>query len=109
MVSKRILDVMPTVLAIVDDLRAGVPISEISAAFHNTLAEMIVTIARHTGEKQVILTGGCFQNKTLLERTIDRLRANGFHPYWNRFIPPNDGGIALGQVMAALREQTACV
>jgi hydrogenase maturation protein HypF len=102
---KRILDLKLTVLAIIDDLRGGVPVSEISGAFHNTLAEMIVDTARSVGEKRVILTGGCFQNKTLLERTIDRLLVEGFHPYWHRIIPPNDGGIALGQIMAALKEQ----
>ncbi len=107
--SKRIIDLKLTVLAMIDDLRTGVSISEISAVFHNTLAEIIVTIARCSGEKQVVLTGGCFQNKTLLERTIDRLVAEGFHPYWHRTIPPNDGGIALGQIMAVLREQKICV
>lgn len=103
--SKRIIDLKLTVLAIMDDLRNGVPKSEISAAFHNTLAEMIVSIARCAGEKQVVLTGGCFQNKTLLERTINRLLMEDFQPHWHRTIPPNDGGIALGQVMGALREQ----
>jgi hydrogenase maturation protein HypF len=88
----------------VADWRAGIPVSEISAVFHNTLAEMIVTMARQTGEKRVVLSGGCFQNKMLLERTIQRLLAEGFQPYWHRTIPPNDGGIALGQIMAALRE-----
>lgn len=100
-----ILDFKPMVRAIVDDVRTGVAISEISAVFHITLAEMIVTIARRTNEKQVVLTGGCFQNKTLLERTISRLLIEGFHPYWHQSIPPNDGGIALGQIVAALREQ----
>jgi hydrogenase maturation protein HypF len=106
---KRIIDLKLTVLAMIDDLRNGVPMGEISAVFHNTLAEMIVTIARSSGEKQVVLTGGCFQNKTLLERAIDRLLAEGFHLYWHRTIPPNDGGVALGQIMAAIREQEKCV
>jgi hydrogenase maturation protein HypF len=107
--SRRILDVKLMVLAMIDDLRAGVPIGEISAVFHNTLAEMIVNIAQWVGENRVVLTGGCFQNKTLLERTIDRLLTEGFQPYWHRTIPTNDGGIALGQIMAALREQSTCV
>lgn len=102
-VSKRILDLK--LMAIIDEWRAGVPVGEISAVFHNTLAEMIVAIAQQVGEKQVVLTGGCFQNKTLLERTIDRLLAEGLQPFWHQRVPPNDGGIALGQVMAALREQ----
>jgi hydrogenase maturation protein HypF len=103
--SRRILDVKLTVLAMIDDVRAGVPIGEISAVFHNTLAEMIVNVAQWVGEDRIVLTGGCFQNKTLLERTIDRLLVEGFQPYWHRDIPLNDGGIALGQIMAALKEQ----
>jgi len=102
---RRILDLKLTIKAVIDDWRAGIPQSEIAAVFHNTLTEMIVTIAHQVGEKQVVLTGGCFQNTTLLEHTIDRLFAQGFSPYWHRTIPPNDGGIALGQVMAALKEQ----
>jgi len=51
-----------------------------------------------------VLTGGCFQNKYLTERTIFRLRAEGFEPFWHRQVPPNDGGIAVGQVLAAARE-----
>lgn len=107
--SGRILDLSQTLLAMIDELRAGVSVNEISAAFHNTLTEMIVEIARQSGEERVILTGGCFQNKRLLEGTIERLRAAGFQPYWHQAIPPNDGGIALGQIMAALREQSVCV
>ncbi len=102
---RRILDLKLTIKAIVDDLRAGVVAGEIATIFHNTLTEMIIHIAQQQGEKRVVLTGGCFQNKTLLERTIDRLLAEGFSPYWHRNIPPNDGGIALGQIMAALKEQ----
>jgi len=106
---RRILDLKPTVLAIIDDVHAGIAVSESAAKFHNTLTEMIVEIARRVGEKQVVLTGGCFQNVTLLEHTNDRLLVEGFHPYWHRIIPPNDGGIALGQIMAALKEQSTCV
>lgn len=101
---RHIIDMKLTVAAILDDLRTGIAASHISIAFHNTLAEMIVHMAQQAGEKRVILTGGCFQNKTLLERTVDRLRIEGFSPCWHRSIPPNDGGIALGQVMAAMLE-----
>jgi hydrogenase maturation protein HypF len=102
--SGRIIDLKPTVLAIIHDLRTGIPVSYIAAAFHNTLAEMIVTVAQSVGEERIVLTGGCFQNKTLLEHTVHRLMTAGFSPFWHRAIPPNDGGIALGQVMAALKE-----
>jgi hypothetical protein len=50
-----------------------------------------------------VLTGGCFQNKYLTERTIDRLKEEGFRPYRHQRVPPNDGGIALGQVYAFMR------
>jgi hydrogenase maturation protein HypF len=50
-----------------------------------------------------VLSGGCFQNRYLTEQTVSRLRASGFSVYWHKDIPPNDGGIALGQVVAASR------
>jgi hydrogenase maturation protein HypF len=74
-----------------------------AAAFHNTLAEVIVAVAQRLGEPRVVLTGGCFQNRYLTERAVRRLRAAGFRPYWHQRVPPNDGGLALGQVVAAFR------
>ncbi len=91
----------PLLLGILNDWQSGLEIREISAKFHNTLVEMIVSVAQQVGEPNVLLTGGCFQNKYLTERAIERLRAAGFIPHWQQRIPPNDGGIALGQVMAA--------
>lgn len=76
-----------------------------SARFHHTLANMVVEVARQVGTTQVALTGGCFQNRRLLEGTIIGLRAAGFVPYWHQRIPPNDGGIALGQIAAVKRER----
>jgi hydrogenase maturation protein HypF len=76
----------------------------LSAKFHNTLVRMIVDVAQRMGIQQVALTGGCFQNRVLLERSVSQLRTAGFTPYWQQRIPPNDGGIALGQIAAALRE-----
>ncbi len=97
------LDWGPMLVGILGDVQAGVPVGKIAARFHNTLVEMIVAVARHVGEERVVLTGGCFQNKYLTERAIVRLREEGFRPYWHQRIPPNDGGIAVGQVVAALR------
>jgi hydrogenase maturation protein HypF len=74
----------------------------ISAKFHNTLAEIIVAVARRFGPAQVALSGGCFQNRRLLERTVGRLETEGFRPYWHQRVPPNDGGISLGQIVATL-------
>jgi hydrogenase maturation protein HypF len=79
-------------------------VHEAAAKFHNTLAALTLSIARQVGEPNVVLTGGCFQNRTLLEKTIRKLREAGFKPYWHQRIPANDGGIALGQISAALRE-----
>lgn len=99
-----VVDWEPLVRDILRDLNNKRPLSEIAVKFHNTLVEMIVAVAAHVGEQHVVLTGGCFQNKYLSERAIQRLRQTGFVPYWHRQIPPNDGGIAPGQVVAAARE-----
>jgi hydrogenase maturation protein HypF len=98
-----ILDWAPAVREILRDVEQRVPTGEISAKFHNTLAEAIVAVARHFGQARVALSGGCFQNRYLLERSVARLRAGKFQPYWHQRVPPNDGGIALGQVVAAFR------
>jgi hydrogenase maturation protein HypF len=86
---------------ILRDIRDGVATGEISARFHNTLAELIVAVAQSAGEERVVLSGGCFQNRYLTERSVRRLQAEGFRPYWHQRVPPNDGGIALGQIVAA--------
>jgi hydrogenase maturation protein HypF len=99
-----ILDWSPMIEAILADLSNSVPVGEMSAKFHHALEESIVTVAQRVGEERVALTGGCFQNRYLTERTVRRLRAEGFRPYWHQRVPPNDGGIALGQIIAALSE-----
>jgi hydrogenase maturation protein HypF len=100
-----VLDWEPLVRALVAGLQSGLPISALSARFHNTLAEMILYVARATGVKKVALTGGCFQNAYLLEHTAQRLQGEGFEPYCQRQVPPNDGGIALGQIAGALMRE----
>ena len=87
--------------AIIFDLNSSLPKGLISARFHNALAETAVALAKQFKRERVALSGGCFQNRYLTERIVRRLRAEGFHPCWHRRVPPNDGGIALGQVMAA--------
>ena len=101
--SAFVLDWSAMVEAILSDVKAGISVGKISARFHNALAEAIIAVARHVGENHVVLTGGCFQNRYLTERAVRRLQAEGFQPYWHQRVPPNDGGIALGQVIAALR------
>ena len=98
-----VLDWGPMLQAVRRDVRGGVAAGSIALRFHNTLAEMIVAAATRAGQHRVVLTGGCFQNAYLTERAIRRLREEGFTPYWHRRIPPNDGGIAVGQALAAGR------
>ena len=99
------LDWGPMILHILDDQRKALPMNRIAAMFHNTLVEMIVGIAKRVGEGKVVLSGGCFQNRYLAERTAKRLEKLGFTPYWHHRLPPNDGGIALGQIMALARHE----
>jgi len=101
--SKIILDWSPMIEAILSDVKRGVSVAEISAKFHNTLVEAIIAVARRADQNRVVLSGGCFQNRYLTERAVRRLQAEGFLPYWHQRVPPNDGGIALGQVIAARR------
>lgn len=96
-----IVDWGPMVHDIIDDLRQGVSRSRIASRFHSTLVAAIVKVAQYIAEERVILTGGCFQNRILTEQSVTELRAAGFHPTWHQRVPPNDGGVALGQLYAA--------
>ncbi len=96
-----VVDWEPTVRAILEDLAAGAPASRIARAFHDALVNAIVAVAQRAGQDRVVLTGGCFQNRYLTERASDRLVASGFRVYRHRAVPPNDGGIAVGQAVAA--------
>ena len=100
-VSPRIIDWEPAFVQVIRDAGDGASPGAVSAKFHNMLTEIVVAAARIHGEQKVVLSGGCFQNKYLLERTVRRLLETGFRPCWHRRVPPNDGGIALGQIMAA--------
>jgi hydrogenase maturation protein HypF len=97
-----VVDWGPMVRAIAEDARQECPEGHISARFHQTLAEIIVDVARASGESRVVLSGGCFQNVRLLSLTVRLLRGAGFDAVWHQRIPPNDGGIALGQAVAVL-------
>ena len=99
-----IVDWQPLIAAMIEEIDRHEKVATLAAKFHNTLAEIIVAVARQVGEPRVALTGGCFQNRYLLERTIQRLGEEGFQPYWHQRVPTNDGGIALGQLTAALRQ-----
>ena len=87
--------------AIARDVGSSVFVETVARKFHNTLAEIILTVARQIGETRVVLSGGCFQNRVLLEETVNRLQNAGFHPFWHQRVPPGDGGVALGQIVAS--------
>ncbi|HYJ57341.1 MAG TPA: carbamoyltransferase HypF [Mycobacterium sp.] len=87
--------------AVVDDVRNGVPAGVIGARFHAAVVRLIVELAAEfaTGTNTVALSGGVFQNALLAGITLTTLRDNGFEVITHRRVPPNDGGIALGQLM----------
>jgi hydrogenase maturation protein HypF len=101
-----IIDWRPMLEQIIGEVRDGVETGVIAAKFHNTLVEIIILTARHVGETRVVLSGGCFQNRYLTERTVQRLLETGFRPYWHQRVPTNDGGISLGQIVDASRRAT---
>ena len=99
------LDFRPAIERIVAEVRAGTPAPVIAARFHNTVAQAIVEVCRRlrADEKlnRVCLSGGTFQNMKLLARTLAGLRKLDFEVYIHAQVPPNDGGIALGQAAIA--------
>lgn len=101
-----IIDWEPLIHAILQDVQDSISLARIARKFHNSMAEIIVNIAKRIAQERVVLTGGCFQNKHLIEITARKLEAEGFRPYWHQRIPPNDGCIALGQIVAASRRGT---
>jgi len=104
-----LLDWAPWVAGALADLRRGVSQGIIAARFHNALVEAIAAVAQRVGATRVALSGGCFQNRLLTERAADRLRRAGFEVLLHRQVPPNDGGISLGQVaVAAARLPDTC-
>ncbi len=91
--------------ALLADVLARVPVSTISARFHNGLARMVTDasarIRSETAINQVVLSGGVWQNITLLGRTLSLLQEAGFQVYIHRAVPTNDGGLSLGQAAIA--------
>ena len=96
-----LLDWEPLLLALLEDGARGAGVAIRSARFHNALVDGIAAVARLAGAPRVALSGGCFQNRLLFGRASARLAADGFQLFAHRLVPPNDGGIALGQVLVA--------
>ena len=98
--------VSPVIRAIVEDLKQNVTPAVISARFHNGLTDCAVTVSNQvrsqTSLREVVLSGGVWQNKTLIRQTITALSASGFEVFWPHKLPTNDGGVSLGQALVAL-------
>jgi len=96
-----VIEFSPLVEAVVSDLLAGQPPSLIAAAFHRWVADAAAAASRQareaTGLQAVALSGGVFQNRRLVELLVPDLEQAGFEVLRHRQVPPNDGGIALGQ------------
>lgn len=99
------IDMLPAIRAIVEDLRTGAPVARVSGRFHRTVAEALAQAceqARATGAPATVaLSGGVFQNRRLTELLVARLEQSGFRILLNRRVPPNDGGLCLGQAAVA--------
>ena len=100
-----VLDARETVVAAADDCAAGVPAARVSARFHNAVAAATVAacirLAGERGLDTVVLSGGSFQNRVLLERVARDLRHAGVRVLVPERLPPNDGGISFGQAAVA--------
>ena len=99
------IDMRPAIRYLVEDLQHGDPVGAMAAKFHDTLAKVIGEVCRRlrTTDRlnKVCLSGGTFQNMLLLERAVAELRGSGFEVFLHAKVPPNDGGIALGQAVIA--------
>ena len=105
-----VFDWRSAVKQISDDLQWGVKTSTIARKFHNSLVDCVLNSAQLGGERNVLLTGGCFQNKLLSELAIRKLTQFGFEPYIHNMIPPNDGGLSAGQIYGAIfNDQTGSI
>ncbi len=101
---RTVIDARPAVLAAARDADAGAPVGAIAGRFHAGLADAVVAacgaITAARGVEVVVLSGGAFQNVTLLERVADALSVRGLRVLVPGAVPPNDGGICYGQLAA---------
>lgn len=98
-----VIDTAPLIASVAQDVTAGVGSGIIAAKFHNALADVLACVAVQLREQEqlnrVALSGGVFQNVHLLTLMVERLRACGFDVLLHHQVPPNDGGLALGQAV----------
>lgn len=102
-IENGIIDWRPMLRHMLQDIESDVAPGVVSAKYHATLGAIIVAAAKSAGEETVLLTGGCFQNALLLKYAVDALEPAGFSVRTHQQVPPNDGGLALGQIMAMVQ------
>ena len=100
-----VVDTRPLIRAVASDVADGVSANCVAGRFHSTLAEIVAVVCLRirdaTGLRDVVLSGGVFLNALLTTQATTRLEAYGFTVYRHRLVPPNDGGLSLGQVAIA--------
>ncbi len=99
--SPWIADLEPLVRALVEDLRQEKPMPEMAARFISSVVDVGVRFCERAGLRDVVLSGGCFQNDLMTRALVGRLEVAGFRPLLPAMVPVNDGGISLGQVAVA--------
>ncbi len=100
------INTLPVIEGLLSDRNNNVGLPTISARFHNTVSRMVaevcVQVRKDAEVNKVVLSGGVWQNQTLLKRTYDMLSSLGFTVYTHQQVPTNDGGLALGQAVVAI-------
>jgi hydrogenase maturation protein HypF len=101
------ISVVKTIQSILSDFLNGVSPAIISGRFHRTIAEIVLEVCqmirKETGIQSIALSGGVWQNITLLEQAFELLKEAGFQVLTHRDVPANDGGISVGQVAIAAK------
>jgi hydrogenase maturation protein HypF len=107
-----IVDTRPIILGIAQNIEAGLEGRYMTRRFHATLVGIISCICLklrdRMGLSKVVLSGGTFMNSLLTLEVTDRLTREGFHVFRHRLVPPNDGGLCLGQLAIAASQMDLC-
>jgi len=102
--SPLLIDWVPLFRELILDLEKGLSPSQVAVKFHNTLVQIILEVARIVKREKIVLSGGVFQNSYLTEETCRILQKAHFRVFLHQKVPPNDGGISLGQVIMAAHQ-----
>jgi len=105
-----IVDTRPIIRAVAEEASDGVPAARVARRFHSTMVDLVAEVCGRlrlaTGVESVALSGGVFLNALLTSEVGARLARDGFRVYRHRLVPPNDGGLSLGQLAVAAAAPT---